>query len=87
MLDLPTYQGWSWLDGYHADKSSASHDGIRKGMAMIRRVPKISDRPTGAEVQAAEHEAAKQRILAQAEAERTPLDDTTQVVPDRRGRR
>ncbi|MFI9529703.1 hypothetical protein [Micromonospora rosaria] len=53
---------------------------------MIRRTRKDPDRPTGAEIQAAEHEAAKQRILAQAEAERTPLDDTTQAVPDRRRR-
>ncbi|GGM57159.1 hypothetical protein GCM10011608_47530 [Micromonospora sonchi] len=42
---------------------------------------------TGPAVQAAEHEAAKQRILKQAEAERTPLDDTTRAVPDRRRRR
>ncbi|GGM00152.1 MULTISPECIES: hypothetical protein [Micromonospora] len=48
---------------------------------MIRRTRKDSDRPSGAEVQAAEHEAARQRILAQAEAERTPLDDTTRAVP------
>ena len=37
--------------------------------------------------EAAEREAAKQRILAQAEAERVPLDDTTRAVPDRRWRR
>ncbi|MER7166461.1 hypothetical protein ABT336_10410 [Micromonospora sp. NPDC000207] len=58
---------------------------------MIRRTRKDHDRPTAAEVraaevQAAEHEAARQRILAQAEAERTPLDDTTRAVPDRRWR-
>ncbi|MER7167012.1 hypothetical protein ABT336_13220 [Micromonospora sp. NPDC000207] len=48
---------------------------------MIRRTRKEPDRPTGAEAQAAEHEAAKQRILDLAEAERTPLDDPTQAVP------
>ncbi|MGC4773309.1 hypothetical protein ACLQ25_30600 [Micromonospora sp. DT44] len=37
--------------------------------------------------EAAEQEAAKQRILAQAEAERVPVDDTTRAVPDRRWRR
>ncbi|MEV5208648.1 hypothetical protein AB0K35_14345 [Micromonospora sp. NPDC053740] len=36
---------------------------------------------------AAEREAAKQRLLAQAEAERVPVDDTTRAVPDRRWRR
>ncbi len=37
--------------------------------------------------EAAEREAAKQRLLAQAEAERVPVDDTTRAVPDRRWRR
>ncbi|MEU7589867.1 hypothetical protein AB0A95_26645 [Micromonospora sp. NPDC049230] len=37
--------------------------------------------------EAAEREAAKQRLLAQAEAERVPIDDTTRAVPDRRWRR
>ncbi|MCG5451657.1 hypothetical protein [Micromonospora hortensis] len=37
--------------------------------------------------EAAEQEAAKQRILAQAEAERVPVDNTTRAVPDRRWRR
>lgn len=37
--------------------------------------------------EAAEREAAKQRLLAQAEAERVPLEDTTRAVPDRRWRR
>ncbi|MET8277784.1 hypothetical protein [Micromonospora sp. NPDC005174] len=37
--------------------------------------------------EAAEREAAKQRILAQAEAERVPVEDTTRAVPDRRWRR
>ncbi|WP_225855464.1 hypothetical protein OG598_12850 [Micromonospora sp. NBC_00330] len=35
----------------------------------------------------AEREAAKQRLLAQAEAERVPVEDTTRAVPDRRWRR
>ncbi|MCG5466278.1 hypothetical protein MED01_005095 [Micromonospora sp. MED01] len=37
--------------------------------------------------EAAEREAAKQRLLAQAEAERVPVDDATRAVPDRRWRR
>ncbi|MBM0202472.1 hypothetical protein JNW90_04570 [Micromonospora sp. STR1s_5] len=37
--------------------------------------------------EAAEREAAKQRLLAQAEAERVPVDDTTRAVPDQRWRR
>ncbi|MEU5785924.1 hypothetical protein [Micromonospora lupini] len=41
----------------------------------------------GEQSEAAEREAAKQRLLAQAEAERVPLDDTTRAVPDRRWRR
>ncbi|MFI5924832.1 hypothetical protein ACIA3K_02505 [Micromonospora sp. NPDC051543] len=41
----------------------------------------------GEQVEAVEREAAKQRILAQAEAERVPVDDTTRAVPDRRWRR
>ncbi|MEU4475426.1 hypothetical protein [Micromonospora sp. NPDC023888] len=36
---------------------------------------------------AGEREAAKQRLLAQAEAERVPVEDTTRAVPDRRWRR
>ncbi|MGW1058690.1 hypothetical protein [Micromonospora rubida] len=50
-----------------------------------RRKPDREDR--GAQIQAAEHEAAKQRILAQAEAERIPAEETTRAVPDRRWRR
>ncbi|MGC5320994.1 hypothetical protein ACPXB5_19910 [Micromonospora arida] len=42
---------------------------------------------TGEKGEAAEREAAKQRLLAQAEAERVPVDDTTRAVPDRRWRR
>ncbi|MGW3788174.1 hypothetical protein ACWD5Z_26580 [Micromonospora chokoriensis] len=41
----------------------------------------------GEQGEAAEREAAKQRLLAQAEAERVPVDDTTRAVPDRRWRR
>ncbi|MEV4846582.1 hypothetical protein AB0K20_25590 [Micromonospora matsumotoense] len=41
----------------------------------------------GEQAEAAEHEAAKRRILAQAEAERVPVEDTTRAVPDRRWRR
>ncbi|WFE60828.1 hypothetical protein [Micromonospora sp. WMMD712] len=41
----------------------------------------------GEQIQAAEHEAAKQRLLAQAEAERIPAEETTKAVPDRRWRR
>ncbi|MFI7658062.1 hypothetical protein ACIBTW_04160 [Micromonospora parva] len=37
--------------------------------------------------EAAEREAAKQRLLAQAESERVPVEDTTRAVPDRRWRR
>jgi hypothetical protein len=41
----------------------------------------------GEQVDAAEREAAKRRILAQAEAERIPVEETTRAVPDRRWRR
>ncbi|TQJ22365.1 hypothetical protein FBZ33_2616 [Micromonospora sp. A202] len=41
----------------------------------------------GEQSEAAEREAAKQRLLAQAEAERVPVDETTRAVPDRRWRR
>ncbi|MGC4806805.1 hypothetical protein [Micromonospora sp. DT233] len=37
--------------------------------------------------QEAEREAARRRLLAQAEADRLPLDDTTRALPDRRWRR
>lgn len=37
--------------------------------------------------EAAEREAAKQRLLVQAEAQRVPAEDTTRAVPDRRWRR
>ncbi|RLK25101.1 hypothetical protein DER29_3086 [Micromonospora sp. M71_S20] len=39
------------------------------------------------QVEAAEREAAKQRLLEQAEAERVPVEETTRAVPDRRWRR
>ncbi|MEU7650444.1 hypothetical protein AB0C42_11760 [Micromonospora taraxaci] len=35
---------------------------------------------------AAEQEAAKRRLLAQAEAERIPAEETTRALPDRRWR-
>ncbi|MEU1754496.1 hypothetical protein ABZ436_17755 [Micromonospora matsumotoense] len=41
----------------------------------------------GERIQAAEREAARQRLLAQAEAERIPVEETTRAVPDRRWRR
>ncbi|MER5338195.1 hypothetical protein [Micromonospora sp. NPDC002717] len=41
----------------------------------------------GEQVEAAEREAAKKRLLAQAEAERVPVEETTRAVPDRRWRR
>ena len=41
----------------------------------------------GEQVDAAEREAAKRRLLEQAEAERVPVEDTTRAVPDRRWRR
>ncbi|MFI2711141.1 hypothetical protein ACH495_13540 [Micromonospora sp. NPDC018662] len=37
----------------------------------------------GEEIQAAEREAARQRLLAQAEADRIPVEETTRAVPDR----
>ncbi|MEW2382395.1 hypothetical protein AB0873_09935 [Micromonospora sp. NPDC047707] len=40
----------------------------------------------GEQVERAEREAAKQRLLEQAEAERVPVEDTTRAVPDRRWR-
>ncbi|MET7707489.1 hypothetical protein [Micromonospora sp. NPDC005413] len=41
----------------------------------------------GKQTEAVEREAAKQRLLAQADAERVPVEDTTRAVPDRRWRR
>ncbi|GGM23629.1 hypothetical protein [Micromonospora yangpuensis] len=55
---------------------------------MFRQARREPDRPmSGAAMQAAEHEAARQRILDLAEAERIPVEETTRVVPDRRRRR
>ncbi|MFF0820062.1 MULTISPECIES: hypothetical protein [Micromonospora] len=48
------------------------------------------DRPVegrGEQIQQAEREVARQRLLAQAEAERIPAEETTRAVPDRRWRR
>ncbi|MEU0549200.1 hypothetical protein [Micromonospora sp. NPDC005979] len=42
---------------------------------------------TGEQIDAAEREAAKRRLLAQAESERIPVEETTRAVPDRRWRR
>ncbi|MEV4387258.1 hypothetical protein AB0J68_16330 [Micromonospora sp. NPDC049580] len=55
---------------------SGRHDGHGDEMAS-----------KGEQAEAAEREAAKQRLLDQAEAERVPLDDTTRALPDRRWRR
>ncbi|WP_230415621.1 hypothetical protein [Micromonospora tarapacensis] len=41
----------------------------------------------GEQVQAAEREAAKRRLLAEAEADRIPAEETTRAIPDRRWRR
>ncbi|SCF05422.1 hypothetical protein GA0070558_12356 [Micromonospora haikouensis] len=48
------------------------------------------DEPTtsrGEQTEAAERETARRRILAQAEADRIPVEETTRAVPDRRWRR
>ncbi|MFI7432431.1 hypothetical protein [Micromonospora haikouensis] len=41
----------------------------------------------GEQAEPAEREAARRRILAQAEADRIPVEETTRAVPDRRWRR
>ncbi|MFI1195384.1 hypothetical protein ACH4T9_19300 [Micromonospora sp. NPDC020750] len=41
----------------------------------------------GEQLEAEEREAAKRRILAQAEADRIPVEETTRAMPDRRWRR
>ncbi|WP_244366786.1 hypothetical protein [Micromonospora echinofusca] len=46
-----------------------------------------SPQSRGEQVQAEEHEAAKRRLLAEAEADRVPAEETTRAVPDRRWRR
>ncbi|MFG1842027.1 hypothetical protein ACGFH8_26785 [Micromonospora sp. NPDC049175] len=40
----------------------------------------------GEQVDADERDEAKRRLLAQAEAERIPVEETTRAVPDRRWR-
>ncbi|MFB9546876.1 hypothetical protein [Micromonospora sagamiensis] len=52
-------------------------DGTRRDPAQSR----------GEQVEQAEREAAKDRLLAQADAERIPVEETTRAVPDRRWRR
>ncbi|MFY1680567.1 hypothetical protein ACN265_03405 [Micromonospora sp. WMMD730] len=54
-------------------------------VAMERRGD-VSATSRGEQIDAAEREAARQRILAQAEAERIPVEETTRAVPDRRWR-
>ncbi|MFI9530892.1 hypothetical protein [Micromonospora rosaria] len=55
---------------------------------MIRRTRKAAEPPvSGAAIQAAEHEAARRRILDQAEAERTPVDVPTPTDAVQVGRR
>ncbi|GAB4102893.1 hypothetical protein GCM10028790_19120 [Micromonospora taraxaci] len=39
------------------------------------------------QIQAAEREEAKRRLLAEAEAGRVPVEETTRAIPDRRWRR
>jgi hypothetical protein len=46
-----------------------------------------SKQSRGEQIQATEREAARQRILELAEAERIPAEETTRAVPDRRWRR
>ncbi|SCL26641.1 hypothetical protein GA0074694_4579 [Micromonospora inyonensis] len=53
-------------------------------MDGTRRDPEQS---RGEQVERAEREAAKHRLLAQADAERIPVEETTRAVPDRRWRR
>ncbi|GHJ16902.1 hypothetical protein [Micromonospora sp. AKA38] len=50
---------------------------------MDRSKRKTAD-SRGEQIQAAEREAARQRLLAQAEADRIPVEETTRAVPDRR---
>ncbi|WFE40528.1 hypothetical protein [Micromonospora sp. WMMD998] len=52
-------------------------------MGKAQRKPAKS---RGEQIQDAEREAARQRLLAQAEADRIPVDETTRAVPDRRRR-
>ncbi|MGW4498954.1 hypothetical protein ACWENR_10100 [Micromonospora sp. NPDC004336] len=41
----------------------------------------------GEQIQVAEREAAKRRLLAEAEADRIPAEETTRAMPDRRWQR
>ncbi|WP_235967000.1 hypothetical protein [Micromonospora rubida] len=57
---------------------------------MIGMEPSNDDEATssrGEQAEQAEREAARRRILAQAEADRIPVEETTRAVPDRRWRR
>ncbi|WP_139131594.1 hypothetical protein [Micromonospora halophytica] len=52
-------------------------------------MPSNGDEPAvcrGEQIQAAEREAAKRRVLAEADADRIPVEEITQAVPDRRWR-
>ncbi|GHJ12536.1 hypothetical protein [Micromonospora sp. AKA38] len=48
---------------------------------------KVPSGNRGEQIQEAEREAARQRLLQQAEADRIPAEETTRAVPDRRWRR
>ncbi|TDC39417.1 hypothetical protein E1211_04435 [Micromonospora sp. 15K316] len=53
-------------------------------------MPGKGDEPAvsrGEQIQAAERDAAKRRLLAEAEADRIPVEETTRAMPDRRWRR
>ena len=50
-------------------------------------VKRRSTQSRGEQFQAAEREAARRRILAQADAERIPAEEITRAVPERRWRR
>lgn len=47
--------------------------------------PKLAE-SRGEQIDAAERDEAKRRLLAQAEAERIPAEETTRALPDRRWR-
>ncbi|GIJ23649.1 hypothetical protein [Micromonospora lutea] len=46
-----------------------------------------TSRSRGEDIEAAERDAARRRLLEQAETERIPVEETTRAVPDRRWRR
>ncbi|MBG6100505.1 hypothetical protein ACLQ3D_22245 [Micromonospora vinacea] len=52
-------------------------------------MPSCDDEPVsrGEQIDAAERQEAKRRLLAQAESERIPVQQTTRALPDRRWRR